>query len=159
MELKQASSGPTTKKIWGAPGPPTGEIWGVKNSTSPPSPSNSLRQISEIFRTRAGLEPGYNVRDFGKCAGNVAGDIFTFELTPGPRVCIRAETYKSESIYSVGYSSTLCVIGVDAGNAVTPSTGPHLSTSVPMSHDRRYIHGRFIDGFLNSAGPKTPNRK
>ena len=61
-----------------------GEIWGVKVSTSPPSPSISLRQISEIFRPRAGLVPGYNARDFGKSAGNVAGDIFTFELAPGP---------------------------------------------------------------------------
>ena len=97
MELKQAPLGPTTKKILGAPRPPTGEIWGVKLSTSPPSPSNSLRQISEIFRARAGLVPGYDPRDFGKSAGNAAGDISTFELGPGPRVCIVAETYKTES--------------------------------------------------------------
>ena len=97
MELKQAPSGPTTKKNLGAPGPPTGEIWGVKVSTSPPPPSISLRQISEIFRPEAGLVLGYNPRDFGMSAGNAAGDIFTFELGPGPRVCIVAETYKAES--------------------------------------------------------------
>ena len=74
-----------------------GEIWGVKFSNSPPSPSNSLRQISECRRPGAGLVPGYNARDFGTSAGNVAGDIFTFELAPGPRVCIVAETYKTES--------------------------------------------------------------
>ena len=141
LELKQASSGPTAKKILGAPAPPTGEIWGVKFSTFPPPPSNSSRQRSEFFRPRAGLDPGYNPRDFGKCACEAAGDIFTFILAPGPMVCIMAQTYKSESIYSVGYSSTyksesiysvgysstLCVIGVDAGNAVTPSTGPIFS--------------------------------
>ena len=44
-------------------------------------------------------------------------------------VCIMAQTYKSESIYSVGYSSTLGVVGVDAGNAVTPSTGPLRPTN------------------------------
>ena len=147
MELKQALSGPTTKKILGAPGPPTGEIRGVKLSTSPPSPSNSIRQISEILRPRAGLETGYNPRDFGKSAGNAAGDIFTFILAPGPRYYRGAETYKSESISSVGYSCTLCVIGVDAGNAVTPSTGPLFFPNVSMSHDRRYHHGLFIDGF------------
>jgi len=97
LELKQAPSGPNAKKILGAPGPPTEEIWGVKVSTSPPHPSISLRQISEIFRPQAVLVPGYNPRDFGKSAGNAAGDIFTFELPPGPRVYIRAETYKSES--------------------------------------------------------------
>ena len=97
MELKQAPSGPTTKKNLGAPGPPTGEIWGVKVSNFSPSPSNSLRQISEIFRPLAGLETGYNARDFGKSAGNAAGDIVDFELAPGPRVCIVAQTYKTES--------------------------------------------------------------
>jgi len=97
LELKQAPSGPTTKKNLGAPGPPTGEIRGVKVSNSPPSPSNSLRQISEIFRPLAGLVPGYNVRDFGKSAGNVAGDIFTFELAPGLWYEWLAETYKTES--------------------------------------------------------------
>ena len=97
LELKQAPSGPTVKKMLGAPAPPTGEIWGVKISTSPPPPSNSLRQISAIFRPLAGLVPGYNPRDFGKSAGNAAGDIFTFELAPGPSVCIVAETYKTES--------------------------------------------------------------
>jgi len=96
-ELKQAPSGPTTKKILGAPGPPTGEIRGVKLSISPPSPSNSLRQISEIFRPRAGLVPGYDSRDFGKSAGNAAGDIFTFILAPGPRYKGRTKTYKTES--------------------------------------------------------------
>ena len=121
MELKQASSGPTTKKILGAPGPPTGEIRGVKVSTSPPPPSNSLRQISEIFRLRAGLVPGYNARDFGKSAGNAAGDIFTFELTPGPRVCIRAETYKTESF-----------ILLDRGQRRDPQYGaPFFSPACP----------------------------
>jgi len=86
-----------SKKNLGAPGPPTGEIWGVKFSTFPPSPSISLRQISEIFRPLAGLDPGYNPRDFGKSAGNAAGDIFTFELAPGPMVCIASQTYKTES--------------------------------------------------------------
>ena len=97
LEVKQAPSGPTTKKILGAPGPPTGEIWGVKVSTSPPPPSNSLRQKFQCVRLGAGLVPGYNPRDFGKSAGNVAGDIFDFILAPGPRVCIAAETYKTES--------------------------------------------------------------
>ena len=81
----------------GAPGPPTGEIWGVKVSTSPPSPSNSLRQISGCRRSGAGLVPGYNPRDFGKSAGNVAGDIFTFIWSPGPRYIPGAQTYKTES--------------------------------------------------------------
>ena len=63
-----------------------GEIWGVKFSNSPPSPSNSLRQISQIFRPQAGLDPGYNPSDLGKSAGNAAGDIFTFILAPGPRL-------------------------------------------------------------------------
>ena len=128
MELKQDPSGPTTKKNLGAPGPPTGEIWGVKVSTSPPS-SISLRQISEIFRPQAGRIPGYNPRDIGNPAGNVAGDIFSFILAPGPRYYRGAQTYKSESIYYVGYSSTLGVVGVDAGNAVTPSTGPLRPTT------------------------------
>ena len=97
MELKQAPSGSTNKKKLGAPGPPTGEIWGVKVSTSPPPPSISLRQISEIFRPQAGLVPGYDPRDFGKSAGNAAGDIFTFILAPGPSGYIMAETYKTES--------------------------------------------------------------
>ena len=97
MELKQAPTGPTNKKNLGAPRPPTGEIRGVKVSTSPPYPSISLRQISEIFRPRAGLEPGYNARDFGKSAGNAAGDIFTFILAPGPRYKGRTKTYKTES--------------------------------------------------------------
>ena len=63
----------------------------------PPSPSISLRQISGCRRSGAGLVPGYNPRDFGKSAGNAAGDIFTFELAPGPRVCIMPQTYKTES--------------------------------------------------------------
>ena len=70
---------------------------GGQSFNFPPFPSISLRQISEIFRPRAGLVPGYNPRDFGKSAGNVAGDIFTFELAPGPRVCIVSKTYKTES--------------------------------------------------------------
>jgi len=97
LELKQGPSGPTTKKNLGAHGPPTGEIWGVKVSNSPHSPSNSLRQISGCRRSGAGLVPGYNPRDFGTSAGNVAGDIFDFILAPGPRLCIVAETYKTES--------------------------------------------------------------
>ena len=96
-ELKQAPSGPTTKKFLGAPGPPTGEIRGLKFSTSPPPPANSLRQISEIFRPRAELVPGYNPRDFGKSARNAAGDIFTFILAPGLWYEWWAETYKTES--------------------------------------------------------------
>ena len=74
------------KKKFGAPGPPTGEIWGVKVSNSPPSPSNSLRQISECRRPGAWLVPGYNARDFGTSAGNVAADISDFILAPGPKV-------------------------------------------------------------------------
>ena len=70
---------------------------GGQNFNFPPSPSNSLRQISEIFRPQAGLVPGYNRRDFGKSAGNAAADIFTFILAPGSRGYIVAETYKSES--------------------------------------------------------------
>jgi len=70
-----------------------------------------------------------------------------------------AETYKSESIYSVGYSSTLGVVGVDAGNAVTPSTGPHFVASAPMFHDRRMDPGPVYDGLYDSERPKTPNRK
>ena len=97
MELKQAPSGATAKKKLGAPAPPKGEIWGVNFSTSPPPPSISPRQISEIFRPRAGLVPGYDPQDFGKSAGNVAGDIFDFILAPGPRVCIMSKTYKTES--------------------------------------------------------------
>ena len=56
-------------------------------------------------------------------------------------------------------SFTLGVIGVDAGNAVTPSTGPHFFPSVPMSHDRRHHYGLFSDGLCDSETPKTPNRK
>ena len=97
LELKQAPSGPTTKKNLGAPGPPMGEIWGVKFSTSPPSPSISPNQILEFFRPRAGLVPCYNPWDFGKFAYNAAGDIFDFILAPGPMVCIVAKTYKTES--------------------------------------------------------------
>ena len=70
---------------------------GGQSFNFPPSPSISLRQISEIFRQRAGLEPGYNDRDFGKSAGNTAGDIFTFELGPGLWYEWLAETYKTES--------------------------------------------------------------
>ena len=159
MELKQAPSGPTTKKILGAPGPPTGEIWGVKFSTSPPFPSNSLRQISEIFRLRAGLVPRYNPRDFGKPACEAAGDIFTFILTPGPKGYIRAQTYKSESIYSVGYSSTLGVVGVDAGNAVTPSTGSAMSQLLARPTTGKITIAPVSDGFYDTERPKTPNRK
>ena len=104
LELKQAPSGPTVKKMLGAPAPPTGEIWGVKISTSPPPPSNSLRQISEIFRLRAGLVPGYNPRDFGKSAGNVAGDIFTFILAPGPSVATQwCKMFEESKIVSTEY--------------------------------------------------------
>ena len=63
----------------------------------PPPSSISLRQRSEFFRLCVRIYPGYNPRDFGKSAGNVAGDIFDFILAPGPRVCIAAETYKTES--------------------------------------------------------------
>ena len=51
------------------------------------------------------------------------------------------------------------MIGVDAGNAVTPSTVPHFFPSVPMSHDREHYRGTVSDGFYDSKRPKTPNRK
>ena len=54
---------------------------------------------------------------------------------------------KSRDGVEIINSFTLGVVGVDAGNAVTPSTGPHFFPNVSMSHSPRYIHGRFIDGF------------
>ena len=157
-ELKQAPSGPTTKKILGAPGPPTGKIRGVKLSTSPPPPSISLRQISEIFRPRAGLVPGYNPRDFGNFAGNVAGDIFTFIWSPAPGI------YRGQK--PIKRSLLFCWILLHTrrdrsrrGQRRDPQYGPPFFPNVPMSHDRRYHHYPRFDGFCDSERPKTPNRK
>ena len=88
---------PYRQKNFGRPRTPHGGDMGGQISTFPPPPSNSPRQRSEFFRPRAGLDPGYNTRDFGKSAGNAAGDIVDFILAPGPRVCIMAQTYKTES--------------------------------------------------------------
>ena len=54
---------------------------------------------------------------------------------------------------------TLGVVGVDAGNAVTPSTGPPMSPTFGMSHDRGHYLGDVSDGSYDSEMPKTPNRK
>jgi len=75
---------------------------GGQSFNFPPPPSISLRQISEFFRLRARLVPGYSPRDFGNSAGNVAGDIVDFILAPGPRVCIMAQAYKTESFILLG---------------------------------------------------------
>ena len=86
-QLKWAPQALQPTKIWAPPDPPRERYGGQSfNFPLPPSPSISLRQISEIFRQRAGLVRGYNPRDFGKSAGNAAGDIFTFILAPGPSV-------------------------------------------------------------------------
>ena len=54
LELKQGLSGPTTKKILGAPGPLTGEIWGSKFQLPPVPPQIPFFR----YRNSSGYWPG-----------------------------------------------------------------------------------------------------
>ena len=48
---------------------------------------------------------------------------------------------------------------VDAGNAVTPSTGPAMSQLLARPTTGKIIIAPVSDGFYDTERPKTPNRK
>ena len=82
LELKLGPSGPTTKKI-GGPRTPHGGDMGGQSFNFPPFPLNFPSSDIGNLPPTSRAPPRYNPRDFGKYAGNAAGDIFTFELAPG----------------------------------------------------------------------------
>ena len=147
MELKQAPSGPTTKKNLGAPGPPTGEIWGVKVSTSPLPPHFPFVK----GRSSSVHGPGSSPATIPEILVNLrATQPEIFSLSYGPPA---PGIYRGQK--PIKRSLLFCWILLHTrrgrsrrGQRRDPQYGAPFDSTCGMTHDRRNHHFPRVRRFL-----------